>query len=110
MEFTSVLLLSLFCIPDAFRSGRNPDSQNSHLTLPFLLFAASFRCYVLTLKEGRSMKEQCLKCGAQLAPPFRFCPACGVVLPFESQEQASPAEIEKAPMQGAFSGLLFGAL
>jgi DNA-directed RNA polymerase subunit RPC12/RpoP len=56
------------------------------------------------------MKEQCLKCGAQLAPPFRFCPACGVVMPFETQEQASPAEIEKAPIQGAFSGLLFGAL
>jgi DNA-directed RNA polymerase subunit RPC12/RpoP len=33
-----------------------------------------------------------------------------VVLPFETQEQASPAEIEKAPMQGAFGGLLFGAL
>jgi DNA-directed RNA polymerase subunit RPC12/RpoP len=69
------------------------------------------------------MSEFCLKCGAQLAAPWRFCPSCGVAIAHESHQPqapeheasgipapASPAAPEKAPLQGAFSGLLFGAL
>jgi zinc-ribbon domain len=64
----------------------------------------------LTLREGRHMTELCPKCGAHLSSPWRFCPDCGTAIPSRAQEQASGTEIEKAPVKGAFSGLLFGLI
>jgi DNA-directed RNA polymerase subunit RPC12/RpoP len=56
------------------------------------------------------MSEICSKCGAHLSSPWRFCPNCGVTISPEVRRQPSPAEPEKAPVQGAFSGLLFGMI
>ena len=55
------------------------------------------------------MSELCSKCGAHLSSPWRFCPLCGAVIPTEApQETQNPPE--KAPMKGAFSGLLLGVI
>src|ERR1035441_3473994 len=59
----------------------------------------------LALREGYQMHELCSKCGAHLSTPWRFCPLCGAVIPPQTQDHDGPAEIEKAPVQGAFSGL-----
>lgn len=54
------------------------------------------------------MERLCLKCGAKLAAPFKFCPGCAAAVPPEPEFVATPPTAEKAPVQGAFSGLLFG--
>jgi DNA-directed RNA polymerase subunit RPC12/RpoP len=64
----------------------------------------------LALREGYQMNELCSKCGAHLSSPWRFCPLCGSVIPPQDLEQHAPSEPEKAPVQGAFSGLLFGVI
>jgi len=61
------------------------------------------------------MDGLCPKCGMQLAPTWKFCPACGAAIVPEVPRQAgpmeaAPGEIEHAPMEGPFSGLLFGVL
>jgi DNA-directed RNA polymerase subunit RPC12/RpoP len=56
------------------------------------------------------MNGSCPKCGAQLASPWRFCPGCGASIVSEIHEQASRAEAEKAPVKGAFGGLLIGMI
>ena len=52
------------------------------------------------------MEGACLRCGAHLAPAFKFCPACGVTVP---HEHAVP-EHDKAPVNAAFGGLILGAV
>src|ERR1039457_7181114 len=64
----------------------------------------------LALRQGYQMNELCSKCGAHLSSPWRFCPLCGSVIPPQDLEQHAPSEPEKAPVQGAFSGLLFGVI
>ena len=56
------------------------------------------------------MSEICSKCGAQLSSPWHFCPNCGAAISPETEQPASPAEREKAPVKAAFSGLLFGMI
>lgn len=56
------------------------------------------------------MEGHCSKCSAQLQSPWRFCPHCGAASAHEAEHKAVPAAPEKAPAQGAFSGLLFGML
>jgi DNA-directed RNA polymerase subunit RPC12/RpoP len=56
------------------------------------------------------MEGHCLKCGAQLESPWSFCPHCGAASARETHVKSVPEEHEKAPVQGAFSGLLFGML
>lgn len=53
------------------------------------------------------MDAVCLKCETHLASPWKFCPNCGATVPYEP---CKPAETEKAPVKGPFSGLLFGVL
>jgi predicted amidophosphoribosyltransferase len=55
------------------------------------------------------MNAQCVKCGAHLSSPWKFCPQCGTAFNHEFVQHA-PVEHEKAPMKYAFSGLLFGLL
>jgi predicted amidophosphoribosyltransferase len=62
---------------------------------------------LLALKEDSQMDQHCLKCDAHLASPWKFCPNCGAAA---THELHKPAESEKAPLQGPFSGLLFGVL
>lgn len=56
------------------------------------------------------MTGLCSKCGAYLSSPWRFCPQCAEAIPSEPQGQFAPAVPEKAPVQGAFGGLLFGLI
>ncbi len=60
------------------------------------------------------MNAQCKRCGSELVASWRYCPNCGVSPAHETTHETTPretpAEIEKAPVQGAFSGLLFGAV
>lgn len=60
------------------------------------------------------MRANCLKCGASMTPAWKFCPLCGTAATPEPETAASaevvPAAVEKAPMKGAFTGLLFGML
>ncbi len=56
------------------------------------------------------MEELCEKCGTHLEPAWSFCPHCGATKQHESKLQAQPHETEKAPVQGAFSGLFFGMI
>lgn len=61
------------------------------------------------------MEQQCSKCGLRLEPVWKFCPHCGGVcmqaIPNEAvQTKIEPEEAERAPVQGAFGGLLFGML
>jgi len=61
------------------------------------------------------MNEQCSKCGSRLSSPWKFCPHCGSTITqkesvVEAAEILPPAGAEKAPVQGAFTGLLFGML
>jgi hypothetical protein len=60
------------------------------------------------------MTGLCLKCGAQLSSPWRFCPLCGaevsaVELTPQIRQQP-PAAPEKAPIRGAFGGLFLGVI
>jgi predicted RNA-binding Zn-ribbon protein involved in translation (DUF1610 family) len=64
----------------------------------------------LSLKEGNLMDEFCQKCQAHLASPWKFCPGCGAAITHETQPPAYPHDTEKAPVKGAFSGLLFGVI
>jgi len=54
------------------------------------------------------MERNCKKCKAHLESEWAFCPLCGDANEPESAKMKAPAEHEKAPVQGAFSGLLFG--
>lgn len=56
------------------------------------------------------MEGHCSKCGAQLGSAWKFCPQCGEAIPHETQKKMEPEEHEKAPVQGAYSGLLLGLL
>ena len=56
------------------------------------------------------MEGLCLKCGTQLSSPWKFCPNCGAAVAPEAHEHAAPPEVEKTPVKGAFSGLLFGMI
>lgn len=53
------------------------------------------------------MDAACLHCETKLASPWKFCPNCGAAAPKELRQ---PAETEKAPVKGPFSGLLFGVI
>ncbi|HET6170148.1 MAG TPA: hypothetical protein VFE01_08205 [Terracidiphilus sp.] len=53
------------------------------------------------------MDAACLHCKTQLASPWKFCPNCGAAAPHQLRK---PAETEKAPVKGPFSGLLFGVI
>jgi predicted amidophosphoribosyltransferase len=56
------------------------------------------------------MERHCSKCGAQTELPWKFCPHCGTASTHEAQQVKAPEEAEKAPVQGAFGGLLVGML
>jgi DNA-directed RNA polymerase subunit RPC12/RpoP len=43
-------------------------------------------------------------------PSWRFCPSCGAAIAAEVPEPAPRPAAEKAPVQGAYSGLLFGVV
>ncbi len=55
------------------------------------------------------MDGNCVKCGARLESPWSFCPHCGAAS-VRDMVEIEPEEHEKAPVQGAFSGLLIGVL
>jgi len=55
------------------------------------------------------MSGHCLKCGTQLEMLWGFCPHCGTES-VRGPQEVVPVEHEKAPVQGAFSGLLIGVL
>jgi ribosomal protein S27AE len=46
----------------------------------------------------------------KLETPWKFCPDCGAASKHEAVKAIEPVEHEKAPVQGAFSGLLFGMI
>ena len=56
------------------------------------------------------MEGHCPKCDTHLELAWRFCPNCGAAHPLETHRKPAPEEHEKAPVQGAFSGLLFGMI
>jgi DNA-directed RNA polymerase subunit RPC12/RpoP len=56
------------------------------------------------------MERHCSKCKAQMESPWSFCPHCGAARTNEIPKPAAPAEPEKAPVEGGFSGLLFGVV
>ena len=56
------------------------------------------------------MQGLCPKCEAHLESSWGFCPSCGTTISHETRPPASPAEVEKAPVKPAFSGLLFGVI
>jgi DNA-directed RNA polymerase subunit RPC12/RpoP len=56
------------------------------------------------------MNRSCSKCGAQIESPWGFCPHCGAANALVTGKTITPEEHEKAPVQGAFGGLLFGVL
>jgi DNA-directed RNA polymerase subunit RPC12/RpoP len=62
------------------------------------------------------MSDLCSKCAAQLSSLWRFCPLCGLEIPFKPevptpiQKQESPIETEKNPGRSGFSGLLLGVI
>lgn len=56
------------------------------------------------------MERLCGKCGTELAAPGKFCPNCGRATGSEIHLHVEPPEHEKAPVENAFSGLLFGAI
>ena len=56
------------------------------------------------------MERHCLKCKAQMEPPWSFCPRCGAEWKDEILMPAAPVEPEKGPFEGGFSGLLFGVV
>ena len=56
------------------------------------------------------MNKVCLKCKAELASPWNFCPKCGAAIASEIPVKVILPEVEKAPVFGAFSGLYFGII
>ena len=55
------------------------------------------------------METLCTQCGTHVAAPWKFCPQCGAAVERgQGHEAHHPAE--KAPVRGAFTGLLFGML
>jgi len=58
------------------------------------------------------MEGLCSRCGMKLESAWKFCPDCGAAGKQESvnMKKVEPVEHEKAPVQGAFSGLLFGMI
>lgn len=56
------------------------------------------------------MDGRCGKCGTQLAAPGKFCPNCGTAAAHETRLHVEPPEHEKAPVESAFSGLLYGVI
>jgi len=56
------------------------------------------------------MEGLCSKCGMKLESAWKFCPGCGAKGAVEARKKIVPVEHEKAPVQGAFSGLLFGMI
>jgi predicted amidophosphoribosyltransferase len=56
------------------------------------------------------MDGQCPSCRAHLTTSWRFCPACGAAIPPEVHPPAPPPASEKAPVKGAYSGLLLGVV
>jgi DNA-directed RNA polymerase subunit RPC12/RpoP len=57
------------------------------------------------------MSGTCSKCAARIEAEWKFCPHCGATSVKESQEPMHEhPDHEKAPVKGAFSGLLLGLL
>lgn len=56
------------------------------------------------------MNRSCLKCGRQIEPPWSFCPHCGAATGHEAMRKFVPREHQKAPVKGAFGGMLLGLL
>jgi len=54
------------------------------------------------------MERHCPKCKAHMESPWSFCPHCGAAWSDEIVKTLAPAEPEKGPFEGGFSGLLFG--
>lgn len=55
------------------------------------------------------MSGSCIKCGASLQGPWKFCPHCGAVSAIEGPTPLpNPPEHERAPARYAFGGLFFG--
>lgn len=51
------------------------------------------------------MSAPCPKCGLHLESPWDFCPHCGAAA---ERSRPIPREHEKAPVKGAFSGIVLG--
>lgn len=57
------------------------------------------------------MFANCSKCATPLESPWKFCPQCGAASAHQPAPPAPPHhDHEKAPVKGAFSGMLFGFL
>jgi len=57
------------------------------------------------------MNPVCSNCAAPLESPWKFCPQCGNSSAHQPAAAAHPRhDHERAPVKGAFSGLLFGLL
>jgi DNA-directed RNA polymerase subunit RPC12/RpoP len=56
------------------------------------------------------MDGQCLKCGAHVSAPWKFCPACGTHLAQETKLGATPHQSAKSTIEGGFAGLYFGII
>jgi len=56
------------------------------------------------------MEALCGKCSAHVSSTWKFCPHCGETVSIKSMPGVSSTVAEKAPAQGAFSGLLLGML
>jgi predicted amidophosphoribosyltransferase len=56
------------------------------------------------------MTGLCLKCGAQLSSPWRFCPLCGIEVPQQTTQPPAEAKSEITPMRSVFTGLFFGLI
>ncbi len=56
------------------------------------------------------MNGHCAKCNAEMVGSWKFCPQCGAPQEQKVEVALPAAELEKAPTQGAYSGLLFGVL
>jgi len=56
------------------------------------------------------MPATCVQCEAQIDPAWRFCPLCGSAHASDVHQETLPVEHERAPVQGAFSGLVLGLL
>lgn len=56
------------------------------------------------------MEGICEKCGEKFESLWKFCPHCGAAKTVATQAQVLPPATDRAPVRGAFSGLLIGAL
>ena len=55
------------------------------------------------------MDTNCSKCGAHLQAGWKFCPQCASTASHPAPAH-DPTRTERAPVSGAFTGLLFGML